>query len=72
MSLLSARAINAVLENCVNGILHDVFTFCRGNVYCRGELRHWNTAEYVYLLSEQYIIDMETCVTGILQNVSLK
>ena len=33
---------------------------------------HWITAEYVYLLSEQYIIDMENCVTEILQNVSLK
>ena len=46
MCWLSARAIIAVLEKCVNGILHDLFTFCIGSIYCRGELRHWNTAEW--------------------------
>ena len=73
MCLPSAGAIYTVMENCV------ALEYCkmclpsaRPTTSSHEEPPHWNTAEYVYLLSEQYIIDMENCVTGILQNVSLK
>ena len=68
MCLLSARAINAILENCVTGILQIVFTFWQGNMYS------WTTASLEYcrmcLLSARAISAiLENCINGILHGV---